>query len=447
MLDAKTWIDIDLLGVGTYLNNDFIYLRNSSVTSILKSRKTNGGTPLVSEDDIIYNQTRNRYHAYSRTFANALIGVWSQGDHAIGIHFGGRAYVDARRLDGTFAQFIENGVTLYTPQHLTDYASKKLRVNVLTYGQAQISYAYTFSKKQRVMMMGGISLKKIFPIVGAAVAINEFTYNVRDAVQWSIFSLKADMMGALQPSFSMRGGWGIDLGFTYQKMYKDCSNYYPNSKKGGCGRVPYKWKLGLSIIDIGYAKFDPDNVNYVGYDFSSYEFFNYANVSIDQNTFQNILIDAEPDPANGLIRKPFKMSLPCAFSLQYDYNVKKNFFYLNLSWMHGIPRSRGAFGPRRAHWICFTPRIETKFFDIALPISLYEYRYPQIGLSARLYFLTIGTDKLGSWIFKGDLYGTDIYAQIKLPLFRNPKCKRRGKGKKGRSYRGSKEWPHCDAYN
>lgn len=441
MLDAKTWLDIDILGVGTYLNNDLAHLQQSSVINLINTQGRD-----LTQDDLAYNQNRNVYHAYSRTFVNTFIGTWSQGNHAVGIHFGGRSYIDARKIDGTISQFIENGVAGYTEQHLTDYDAKKLKVNALVYGQAQISYAYTFHRKQRVMMMGGISLKKIFPVVGGAVKVNDFSYNVRDAIQMSIFSLEADMMGAVNPAFSMRGGWGIDLGFTYQKMYANCGNYYPNSKRGGCQRVPYKWKLGVSLIDIGYAKFDPENINYVGYDVDNYELFNYAEVSPDENSFPQIIIDAEDNPDQGRIRKPHKMSLPCAFSLQYDYNVTRNFFYVNLSWMHGLPRARWAYGPRRAHWVSFTPRIETKILDFALPISLYEYRYPQIGASLRLYFLTVGTDKLGSWLFKSDLYGSDIFAQIKLPLFRNPKCKKRSRGGKGRSRRGGRDLPHCDAY-
>ena len=443
MLDAKTWLDIDLLDVGAYVNNDFVYAQKSSMISLLS-----GGGP--RQEDILYNQGRNKYHFYNRTFVNTLVGVWNTGDHAIGIHIGGRVYADVRRLDNVMSQFIENGITQYTPQHLTDYTTRRFRVNVLGYGQAQLSYAYTFKKKGKVMMMGGLSLKKIFPLGGAAISVNEINYNVQNAVQLNIHNLTGDMMGSFNPEFSLKGGMGLDLGFTYQKMYKNCRHYHPHSRRGGCEPIFYKWKLGISILDLGYAKFNPRNINYVGYDFEDYEFFNYADVDVDQNNFQNVLIDAESTPDEGLIRKPHKMSLPTALSVQFDYNVLPHYLYLNLSWMQGVPPTRRVFGPRRASWIAFTPRIETRFLDVALPFSLYEYRYPQIGFSLRLYFLTIGTDKLGSWLFKSNLYGTDIYAQLKIPLFRSPKCMGRdGGGRKRKPKRGKwgKEWPHCDAYN
>jgi len=441
MLDAKTWLDIDIVGAGSYLNNDLVYLRHTKIPTIIKAQT-------LSENDIQFDQSHRKYGVYSRTFANTLLGTLSWRDHAFGIHIGARAYADVRRVDNIVSHFIENGVSNYYDQHLNDYEIRRLRVNALAYAQAQISYAYTFKKSGKEMFMAGFSFKKIFPVAGGAVSINEMGYNVRDEVQMSFFYLTGDMMGAISPEFSWRGGWGLDLGFTYQKMYDYCENYYPNSRKSGCKKYPYKWKLGVSLIDLGYAKFNPENVAYVGYDFNSYEFFNYAEVDINADNFQDIVIDAETSPNIGLIRNPHKMKLPGALSVQIDWNLKKNFLYLNLSWLHGIPPTRGAFGPRRAHWLSLTPRIETKWFEFALPLSVYEYRKMQLGMSLRLYFLTIGTDKLGSWLWKADMYGTDIYAMMKLPLFRSPRCLSVGGGKFGnkKKRKGGRGIPHCDAY-
>lgn len=444
MLDAKTWLDINIVGFGNYANNDLVYVENSSILGAFKDIR-NGND--FDESSLKYNQSRNRYHLYNRTFVNSLIGVWSQGDHAVGILFGGKTFTDARRIDGVTARFIENGISQYTDQHLTDYSLKRLRANSIAYGEALFSYAYTFKKQRRDMLMGGISFKKIFPLVGGFASIRDFSYNVQDDVQLSVFNLTGDVMAFTQPEFSFKGGWGFDLGFTWQKMYSECSIYYPNSKKGGCSRVPYKWKLGLSIIDIGYAKFNKDNINYVGYDFQNYEWYNYVDVDADESDAPNLFEAQESNPSEGIIRKPFKVSLPTYLSAQFDYNFRKNWLYLNLTWIHGIPPTKGAFGPRHAHSLSVTPRIETKWIDFALPVSLYEYRYPQMGANLRIYFLTIGTDKLFNWIIRSDVYGADFYFYLKVPLFRNPKCKNRSGGgygnKRKRSGRG---WPRCDAY-
>ncbi len=441
IIDAKTWLDLDFVGVGTYLNNDLLYLRHTKIPKLIKDKT-------ISENDLLFDQSRKKYGVYNRTFVNTFVGTLSWRRHAFGIHFGGRSYTDVRRVDNIVSHFIENGVTDYTQQHLTDYEIRRMRVNTLTWAQAQISYAYNFKRSGKDFFSAGFSFKKIFPLIGAGVSVNRMGYDVRDDVQMSIFYLTADMMGAITPQFSWRGGCAWDLGFTYQKMHDYCEHYYPNSRKSSCKKYPYEWKIGVSLLDLGYAKFNPENMAYVGYDIDSYEFFNYADVDVEADNFQDILIEAETSPNQGLIRRPYKMKLPSALSVQIDWNLKKNWLYLNLSWLHGIPPTRGAFGPRRAHWLALTPRIETRWLDVALPLSIYEYRKVQLGFSLRLYFLTIGTDKLGSWIWKSDMYGTDIYAMLKLPLFRSPRCLsvRGGKyGVKKKKYK-SRGIPHCDAY-
>jgi len=236
------------------------------------------------------------------------------------------------------------------------------------------------------------------------------------------------------------------LGFTYQRMYSGCDSYYPNSKRGGCSPLHYKYKIGVSITDLGYAKFNPDNINYIGYALGENDVLNYADLTTELETFPEILADREANPTEGLIRHPEKMSLPTAISIQFDRNILPHFLYFNATWVHGIRPTKGAFGPRRAHSLSFTPRFETKWLDLALPISIYEYQKLQLGFSFRLYFLTIGTDKLLNLFVPSDIYGADLYFHLKVPLFRNPKCKGSrayGSNRKGKFRDNS---PKCDAY-
>ena len=439
MLDAKTWLDIHIIGAGAYVNNSLAAAESTTLIRLIRQRD-------FSEDNLVYRSGLGRYHAYNRNFVQVLSAVWSQGNHAAGLSFGGYSYTDARRIDEPIARFIENGVTQYTPQHLTDYSLNRFRANSLAYGEAKISYAYTFHKRQRNMYMAGISYKKIFPIVGGAANIRSLDYNVYNDTVLHIDSFLGDAVTHTQPQFSMKGGWGFDLGFTYQRMYGGCENYYPNSSRGGCNAQHYKYKIGISINDLGYAKFNADDMEYVGYDLAEENILNYANLSTSIAGFPSTLIGLENSPGEGVVRKPFKMSLPTSLSIQYDRNILPHFLYLNATWIHGIPPTKGAFGPRRAHSLAITPRIETKWFDAALPLSLYEYQKVQLGLSLRLYCLTIGTDKLLNYFVPSDLYGADFYFHLKIPLYKNPKCKDSrpyGSDRKG-GFRT--KYPKCDAY-
>ena len=127
-----------------------------------------------------------------------------------------------------------------------------------------------------------------------------------------------------------------------------------------------------------------------------------------------------------------KMSLPTFMSVQFDYNLWASRVYVNGTIIQGIPAGRRTFGVRHANSLSVTPRYESYWIELALPFSLYEYRYPQMGAAVRLGPLTVGTDKLISWISRTDLYGADIYMHLKIPIQYNPKCRQRFKGRGGR---------------
>lgn len=442
MLDAKTWLDIQIVGAGAYANNNFIALKNDNIAHAIRERDNN------YQGEEYYNQGKNKYHAYNRNFVQALGAVWSQGDHAAGLQLGVRSFTDVRGITKEMGLFIENGVQDYTQQHDIDYQVQKLRVNSIQFGEIRLSYAYTFKKFQNKMFMGGISIHKHLSFGGAAANIQNFEFNVRDDIRTSVFRLEGDAMITPDIALYTKGGMGIDLGFTYQRMIGSATTYYPNSPRLGCSRTPYKFKLGVSIIDIGNVKFENDNINYVGYNVDGYEWINYADVDVDETNGSEFLVDAEDDPESGIVKNPSKIRLPTTFSLQYDYNAYYSLIYINATWIQGMPTFKNNFALRRSNLLAVTPRLETKFFELAVPLSLYEYRYPQIGLSARIWLITIGTDKLGSFMGKNHTYGSDIYFHLKIPITRHPKC--RGRLAKGNSglWRELKSRSHpCDAYN
>lgn len=443
MLDAKTWLDIHIVGAGSYTNNNFVSLNGTNWVRVIRTEGEG-----LDEDDIQFHQNKNKYHAYNRTFAQVLSAVWSQGDHAAGLFFNVRSYTAARGIPDYAGQFIENGVPEYTPQHNIDYSLKNVYVSSVNYGEIQLSYAYTFYKKRRDMLMGGISIKKFLSIGGAAANIYNMDFNVRNDSLLGVFELNADGMVTPDPQLYTKGGMGLDLGFTYQKMMSDCSSYYPNSKKMGCRYLPYKYKLGFSIMDIGSVKFEEDNVQFAGYSFDSYDWLNYADQDVDEDNILNVFQNQEDDITEGRVKKPYKIHLPTYVSVQGDYNLWASRVYANAAIVQALPISRNKFGVRRANSLMVGVRYESRIFDVSIPLSLYEYRTPQIGLAVRVYCLTIGTDKLFHLVGRSKLYGGDIYAHLKIPIFYHPKCRAHKRG--GRDYDPSRirrRKDGCDAYN
>lgn len=455
MLDAKVWLDINIVGAGAYVNNNLVYLEDQSWFRLMRDlnqvRKGElSEDELPNENDIGFNQGRQNYHVYNRNFVTGPSAVWSQGDFAAGLALGVRSYTAVRRVPSYVGLYIENGVTDYTPQHDIDYSIENLRVGSLQFGEIKGSFAYTFLKRRRDMFMGGISLSKFVSVAGAAANVYNFDFNVDNDSLAVLYDVQTDAMYTPNPRMNWKAGMGVDLGFTYQKMLGEASSYYPNSPKMGCTSLPYKYKIGVSIIDIGSLKFDPEDVQFAGYDFDNYTWERYAQQEFNEDNPLDLFAALEDDITEGQVKKPNKIRLPTYFSAQFDYNVWASRFYVNATLIQGAPIGKRKFGIRHANSLSVTPRFETYWFEAALPISLYEYQYPQLGLSLRLGPLSIGTDKLGHWIKQSDLYGADIYFHLKVPIRYNPKCKGRSKGvrgiggKKGKGFK-KKKVP-CDAY-
>ena len=429
MLDAKTWIDIHIIGAGSYANNNLVAIENQSWINVLRQRQ-------IDENQLLYNTNRNKYHFYNRTDVSALSAVLSQGDHAFGLSFNGFSYADGRRFDNSLVEPLELILTNQDVTNFSDLELANIRVNGSSYGEVKLSYGYTFNKMRSEMLMLGVSVKKIFPIVGGAAKISEANYSLLQNDFVAINRFVGDLMYNQDPAFTLLGGMGIDLGFTYQKMKDRVTTYFPNSPKNGCNPKFYQYKIGLSLLDLGMVKYNENSSEMFAVEVDS--------LLIGPNEdIENVLNSITTGNEAGAINKPNKMSLPTVFSFQFDYNIWNNTFYLNGTIIQGIPPFTNTFGVRRANSVSITPRLETKWFDVAMPFSLYEYKQPQIGFSMRLYMLTIGTDKLLNIFIPSDLYGADIYAQLKVPLYKNPKCKDRSfNSKKARKKRKNL----CDAY-
>ncbi len=430
MLDAKVWLDINIVGAGSYVNNDLVYLQKQSWLGI--ARDARRGTVNISEDDIQFNQSRNKYHAYNRNFVHTLAAVWSQGDFAAGLSTGVRSYTDVRGVPDYVAQFIENGVADYVVQHDIRYQMERLRIASSQFGEIKGSFAYTFKKHGRDMFMAGVSISKFFPLAGGGANIYDVDFIVDNdsLIQYNDFTV--DAMYTPNPQFNTGKGWGFDLGFTYQRMLGEASVYYPNSAKYGCRQNPYKFKLGVSIMDLGSIKFPEDQIQYAGYNFSNFNWEQYQDAEANEDNVTDLYAQQEENIQQGEVRQPNKMSLPTFMSVQFDYNLWASRVYVNGTIIQGIPAGRRTFGVRHANSLSVTPRYESYWIELALPFSLYEYRYPQMGAAVQLGPLTVGTDKLISWISRTDLYGVDIYMHLKIPIQYNPKCRQRFKGRGGR---------------
>ena len=117
------------------------------------------------------------------------------------------------------------------------------------------------------------------------------------------------------------------------------------------------------------------------------------------------------NPAASLTDTTFSIGLPTALSIQTDYHYYKNLYFGGLLM---LPLKIAKHQLRRPALLAFIPRYESSNFEVSMPVSFYDFYEMRFGFSVRYAFLTIGTDKLGTFVGLSNFDGFDLYFMMKF---------------------------------
>jgi len=425
--------DFNIVTADAYADNNYVYIFQTNIPDIIADK---GNTPLfVNNAWERYKGERSKYMLENKeknswrknVYGNVLLQgpslMFNVKKWTFGIITAGRGAVSLTGFHYTAAKLLFEGLT-YDPLHNIDIKVPKFRTNAMVWDEIGISAAREVIKKRDLTIKAGITLKHLNAFAAAFVLHQKSTLYIPNDTDMYFKNISAKYGYALnEDNFLESKGKGksMDIGVTIEK--KSLKNKYqcPNF----CNKkleLQYDWKLGISLIDIGYVRFKEKAQTYLIDNKSDY-WYNFANLNIDgiggidTSLSQHFADNPIPVPAE----TKFTMLTPWAASVQFDYNVGYN-VYVNASWVQRIPHF-GLPGVDRANTIAITPRYELRRFGVAMPIIMYQYLWPRIGLAFRLNnFLIIGTDKLGAFIGHR-LSGADIYAALKINVLR--KCNKR----------------------
>lgn len=210
-----------------------------------------------------------------------------------------------------------------------------------------------------------------------------------------------------KPRFSINGkGLGLDLGFVFTKIDDDLDdNDYP-------------WKIGFSIIDIGKINLKKNA--------EKHRFYQDSSFVIDPNDFSEFIDPHQlirigsakalvGDSLASLVGSRFDVRLPLAVCAQGDFRVAP-YLYVNGTLVQRVDFQKTAL--QRPNILAITPRFEHRWLSASMPFILSEWQTVRFGLAARLGFLVIGTDDLGSFFQQKKLNSSDFYVALKISSFR-----------------------------
>jgi len=441
MANSKLRADISLFSAHGFVENNYLYFPSRQATAITL---LNGAYEYQLFPKPYGTGNRYVYSYYNdKSDKNALVKTRVMGpsfmvalqDNLIGFRTGARVISSVRRLPYDMANFSYYTMD-FRPQQNTYFVRDNYDMSSMGWYEMMVSYVTVFNRGKNNLWSAGVSAGPLFGYGGAYVSGGDTRYIVYNSDVVNVEQLNAEFGMSLPVNYDtdektlfnpvFRGyGWGMDLGVTWQHKEKPYSRRIPKN----CYKKTfeeYDFRLGVSLIDIGWIKFNKnaekhvyENVKNNWIDVNKLD---YNNIQDELNTASFLLMG---DSTASLKSNSIKIYLPTTLSIQLDYHMIKN-WYVNSTVF--VPVLYASPMVEQPFVVSVTPRYENRFFEVNLPVVLYDWKYPRFGLSVRIDGFTIGSDNIKCFSKATDFTGADIYVSYRILLRTDSKNPYRSKG-------------------
>lgn len=425
MFQSKVFFDVQLGALSGFAQNNFAYIPANDFRSYqILNEDVNLPVYEPSNNNFLYRTDERTRFGTVNIHLGGPSALFINGDHAFALNTAVRSYASTNALPFEVPIFGVEGLS-YPPLYNIRFTNTNLQMGSMMWGEVGISYAYSFYKAYRDHWAAGITVKGLMAYGGGFlnlahadyVVLNDSTMNILNVEGTAGMALPIDYDNNDFPasgSFFKGGGIGFDFGITFTRTQLGIQRHNPVRV---CEQPfnDYEFRLGISLIDLGYVNFTNDAQlhYYEGSHFwESVDTMGFTNINNLTRDLSRVFYD---DEEASYTDNRFRMGLPTALSIQFDYNFMPD-WYVNATLIQPIRLLENTI--TRPAQLTLTPRYETDWFEFGVPIGLYEYRMPRIGVFARIGYFTIGTDRLGTLFGISDMDGMDIYASLKFNLRR-----------------------------
>lgn len=411
-VDPLPWMDIRAGGFYVFGASNAAYLAKEDFSPLT------GKFPSQLSQDLSINDVDGQIEF---TIAGPALNV-SLGKFSIGVNSSLRNYAIGRNIPKEFARGLIYGLQI--PEYYGDtLTGSNYRAKGISFLEFGVNGGMILYQKGNKLLSTGINAKYLLGLGGINFLVNDFTYSMSDSTNADVLNYSGKYGGA-DLGFHPGTGFALDIGFTYEKKVAPCRYYRPHSTKSNCKYLDYVYRIGFSVLDIGSIRFKGSS--YREAENATAPWPNYGDTRTGD--IGEIIEEMDKVFLNGVTESDtkFKGRLPLSFSLQFDYNFGKG-IYVNSTLLYGVAL-KNSFGGERISMLAITPRFEGKRFGVSAPLSINSLWKPGLGLAVRFWYLTIGTDNIAPYVLNMDVYRFDIYAHLKIPIFINKNCKKRGLG-------------------
>ena len=421
LTNSKVYLDVNLATADFFLENNMGYLDKDSTgfwdlvrMSVKKSYQGPAAYNIAYE-----NHNKKNFFVSSRIQGPSI--MIQDGRQAFALGMSVRSVSSGINIP--YEIVLANGNLSDTSLVNNSFDDKNFSLASLNWAEINLNYAYDLIDRGNTKISVGASLKILFGIGGAYAATTNLKYSVLNTTTLDIENYDGDIAYALPIDYNDFGntdfdpvfkghGIGLDVGFLFTRL----KTFTDPGEKRLCAKpyADYVYKFGISIMDIGGIRFKHhaemhqfDNRSALWQQFDT---VSTPSIHATMQTLSNVFYG---NPNASLSDTSFYMSLPTTLSVQYDYHFDGD-FYLGAYLQQPLRfRLRSV---RQAPVLAVIPRYETRIFGASIPVTLYNYEKIRMGASLRFYSVTVGTEKLGTFLGIGDLTGMDFYFSIRFNL-------------------------------
>ncbi|MGG9972457.1 DUF5723 family protein [Ferruginibacter sp. SUN002] len=312
-----------------------------------------------------------------------------------------RTLANIKDLDGKLIQSIDNNLSGSLPLTLSSDANQKIVVN--GWADFGVSLGQVLYNENKHFLKGGVTLKYLAGVANTHANISNFTgtadedvfgdtyiTNASGAVSVGISGVNiSDDFEASDLTKFKSSGFGADIGFAYEyRPYGDViTEKYPNK---------YKYKIALSLMDMGTIKYTPDANRTGSYSVNISNVQKWYPQDLEGKSIEEIktYLDGSPYFTNlAAVAASYKASLPTNIQFGIDYNVHKG-LYVALNGQLNAAKKEDKYSAYYNNNISLIPRYEGRGFGVSVPLTYNELSSFTAGVSLRVGPVFIGSGSI-----------------------------------------------------